>query len=153
MVRRRGAGPEVVECGCEAGAQRAADAAVGELDGVAVAAADERGVDGDAADVVDEHRDRTLGAGQELVDDGGLAGAEVAAEQRHRYTAPIPRRRLGIVVHQDIHDGSHGSADRPGVPAPKTAALTTRSRRRSDGAGVLAPKTAALTTRFRRRAE
>lgn len=67
----------------ERAADRAADAAVVELDHVVAARAHEARVDVDGTEVVDEHRDaaavRRL---QDRVHDGGLARAEIAADDR-----------------------------------------------------------------------
>lgn len=91
--------PEPVERRGQAPGETAADAAVGELDGVAVGTAHQRGVDVDRADVVDEDGDRPIGLGEHRIDDGRLPGTEVAAEQGHRHTAAVPRcDHLGCVI-------------------------------------------------------
>ena len=80
---------------CERGeepvGERAAHAPVGQGDGVAEWEADERGVDVDLADVVDDHRKARAGRAEDLVDQGRLAGAEVAADDGEREA--VGRRR------------------------------------------------------------
>lgn len=68
-------------------AQRAADAAVGELDEAVLAAGevafagDECGVDVDFGEVVDDDRDAlAMAVGEDVVEEGGFAGAEEAGE-------------------------------------------------------------------------
>ncbi len=84
-------GPQRVERGGEPGREAAAHTSVGQLDGVSVAPADQGRVDVDRTDVVDEHGDRSIGAGEDRVDDGRLARAQIPTEERHRYPASVPR--------------------------------------------------------------
>ena len=71
-------GPEVIADG-------AADAAVGEFDHGRVGGLDQPGVDVHRAEVVHQNGEaQRAGLGQPPVDDGGLAGAEVAREDRDR---------------------------------------------------------------------
>ena len=77
---------DVLELLCEVACERAADAAVGEWDEVVglreAAVLDEAGVDVDLADVVDDDgRADSLVVAEDVVQERGLAGAEVTGEQ------------------------------------------------------------------------
>ena len=67
------------------GADAAADAAVGERQGFTGAGFDQAGVDIDAAEIVDDHaKAAAAGMAQDVVQQRGLAGAEIAAEHREQ---------------------------------------------------------------------
>ncbi len=66
-------------------AKTAADAAAGNADQIAVARLDQIGIDRQFAELVDQHREAAaVGVAQEMIDQRGLAGAEIAADQRDR---------------------------------------------------------------------
>ena len=71
---------EIVERRGEAVDQRAADASVRQSDGGTVAPVEQLGVDVERTEVVDEHGDALVGDGEQMVEQGGLAGAEVPAD-------------------------------------------------------------------------
>jgi len=80
-----GACDRAIEGGEEVPTDRAAHAAIGERQRVALARSDQRGVDGDVAEVVDHHDDApALGPAEHVVHQGRLAGAEIAADDGHR---------------------------------------------------------------------
>jgi hypothetical protein len=65
--------------------EAAAGTAVGEVDGIPVMAADEFDVNVDTAEVVDQHCDpQAAGVGQQVVQECGLARAEVTADDGER---------------------------------------------------------------------
>src|SRR6185437_492172 len=66
-------------------AKAAADAAAGNADEIAIARRDQVGIDRQLAEFVDQHREASsAGVAQEMIDQRGLAGAEIAADQRDR---------------------------------------------------------------------
>jgi hypothetical protein len=79
---RRG---EILQSAHQVGADRAADATVGQLDDAATAARNELTVDVDGAELVfNDGETQTLGMIQQRVEDGGLASPEKARQQGDR---------------------------------------------------------------------
>ena len=87
---------EVVEGGREAVDQGAADASVRKGHRVAVATVEKSRVDVQLTEVVDEDRDPFVGDGEQIVEEGGLACAQVATEhgdgdrRRGGHAQPLP---------------------------------------------------------------
>ena len=72
---------DTVEGQHEAVGQRAADAAAGQVDRLAVVAGDEVGVDIDVAKIVDQHSQaEALAVAKQVVEQRRLAGTEIAAD-------------------------------------------------------------------------
>jgi hypothetical protein len=81
-------GDQASQCELKIGARRAAQAAVAEQDRLLAAGAHQLVVDADRAELVDDDgRAASLGRGEEAFEQGGLAGAEEAGEDRDRYAA------------------------------------------------------------------
>ena len=78
--------PQIYECAHEVAAERAAHTAAGDADEVVFLGLDQIGIDRKFAEIVDEHRDlQSLRIAQQMVDQGGLAGAEIPADDADGY--------------------------------------------------------------------
>ena len=87
MIELVGAGEDADDAVDQVIVRGAADAAVVELDHVVGAGDDQVVVDADVAELVDEDGGAdALAVGEDVVDQGGLATAEEASDQRYRQT-------------------------------------------------------------------
>src|SRR3954469_8517368 len=85
MVDRQLARAQLHDGGDQVTAETAADAAAGNADEIALARLDQAGVDRELSEIIDENGEAAaVGAAQQRVDQGRLAGAEIAADQRDR---------------------------------------------------------------------
>ena len=85
MVDRLAAPADIDQGGDQIAAEAAADAAAGNADQIVVARLDQVGVDRQRAELVDQNRQPAAGGiSQQGIDQRRLAGAEIAADQRHR---------------------------------------------------------------------
>ena len=98
MVGRGVTCSELVERCAEAVDETATHASIGELHGVAVTARNQRCIDVDLADVVDQDGDRAIGHRQELVDRGGLTRTEISGDEGDRHATTVPRKKLRLLV-------------------------------------------------------
>ena len=109
-----------VEGGAEIVRDAAAHAPVGQGDGVRVAPGDERRIEAERAEVVDQHRDPlAAGVGEEVVEERGLSGSEIAPDQRDRNS--VGRGHVHRIARRRSRNAARSRGIRPRVRTARDA--------------------------------